>query len=103
MLPAVERNRENIGLLPITCNVRRNSENKVQWQCCGNSVSIWDSSKARITRGHRDPSFASNTPCGSMNRQSFSAARSIFSRSSSMYRVGLSCFDPWDSPLPPSN
>jgi len=90
-----------MGLSPISCSVRRNTENKVQLQCSGNSVSIWDSSKARMNRGHRDPSFESNTPCGSMNRQRLSAAVLIFLQSSEKYWF---MFDPWDAPLGrPSN
>ena len=96
----METNRENMGFLTITRKVSRNAENKVQPQRSGNSVSIWDSSKAKMTRGHRDPSFESNTPCGSMNRQRFSAAFSIFLRTSDVsYWLNLLVFDPLDAPL----
>src|SRR5580693_8644257 len=68
--PAVERNSENMGRSVICRSVRHNSENKVQFRAFGLSVRMCDSSKARITRGHRDPSSESNTDRGSMNLQS---------------------------------
>jgi hypothetical protein len=77
--PAVERNSENTGELTISRSTRRNSENKVQLEPfrSGLSVRICDSSKARMTRGHRGPP-ESNTPRGSMNLQSFSPASVTF-------------------------
>ena len=63
-----------MGKSTISRSERRSSENRVQSWSFGLSVRICDSSKARITKGHRDPVFESNTDSGSMNLQRVSPA-----------------------------